>query len=100
MPSGLDQRHSSPAAAAALTQPELIELVRKQEREIVNLRRQVAWFQRQIFGQKSERRLPEPERVQGSRGASFAIPDVTQSARKSPVAGHRRPDQTPSEESK
>ena len=41
-----------------LAPAELIELVSKQEHEIVNLRRQVAWFQRQIFGQKSEKRLP------------------------------------------
>ena len=47
----------------ALAPAELIELVSKQEseivkqgHEIVNLRRQVAWFQRQKFGQKSEKR--------------------------------------------
>jgi hypothetical protein len=77
--------------AAALTLPALIELLSKQEREIVNLRRQVAWFQRQIFGQKSERRLPEPEGVQVSLGEAFAaIPDVPPSERKSRVASHER----------
>ena len=61
----------------ALAPAELIELVSKQEHEIVNLRRQVAWFQRQIFGQKSERRLPEREGVQGTLGEAFdAVPDV------------------------
>ena len=59
----------------ALAPAELIELVSKQEHEIVNLRRQVAWFQRQIFGQKSERRLPEREGVQGTLGEPFnAVP--------------------------
>jgi transposase len=60
--------------AQGLTPIELAELVNKQEREIVNLRRQVAWFQRQIFGQKSERRLP----------------DTTQPNKKSLIAAHER----------
>ena len=42
-------------------------LLDAKEREIIRLRRQVAWYQRQIFGQKSERRIPEPEGVQGTR---------------------------------
>ena len=59
----------------ALAPAQLIELVSKQGHEIVNLRRQVAWFQRQIFGQKSEKRLPETDSVQGTLGESFdAIP--------------------------
>jgi transposase len=90
--------HSSPAQAcqtpapdSVLTQPELRDLVGKQEREIVNLRRQVAWFQRQIFGQKSERRLPEVDRVQGVLGVDFAaVPDVQEIAKTSLVAGHQR----------
>jgi hypothetical protein len=91
MPSNVDQRHASSAAVTALTPPELIDLGSKQEREIVNLRRQVAWFQRQIFRQKSERRLPEPEGVQGSLGEYFAaIPEHTPSERKSRVAAHER----------
>ena len=47
----------------ALAPAELIDLVSKQGHEIINLRRQVAWFQRQIFGQKSEKRLPEADGV-------------------------------------
>lgn len=49
----------------------LADLVARQEREIVNLRRQVAWFQRQIFGQKSEKRPPLPDGVQGVLGIGF-----------------------------
>ena len=68
---------------------ELIELIGKQEHEIVNLRRQVAWFQRQIFGQKSERRLPELEGVQGTLGEPFdAVPDVVPPNKKTRVASH------------
>ena len=75
----------------ALAPAELIELVVKQEHEIVNLRRQVAWFQRQIFGQKSERRLPEADSVQGTLGESFdAIPDAALPNQKTRVASHER----------
>ena len=75
----------------ALAPAELIELVSKQEHEIVNLRRQVAWFQRQIFGQKSERRLPEREGVQGTLGEPFdAVPDVVPPNKKTRVASHER----------
>ena len=82
----------------ALASAELIELVSKQEHEIVkqgheiaNLRRQVAWFQRQIFGQKSEKRLPELEGVQGTLGQSFdAIPDATPPNKKIRIASFER----------
>ena len=82
----------------ALAPAELIELVSKQEseivkqgHEIVNLRRQVAWFQRQIFGQKSEKRLPEPDGVQGTLGEPFdAVPDVAPPNQKTRVASHER----------
>ena len=91
MLSDLDPAHPAPAKAVALTAPQLVELVGKQEREIVNLRRQVAWFQRQIFGQKSERRRPEPEGSQGTLGEAFAgIPDASSPNKKSLVAGHER----------
>ena len=63
----------------------------KQEHEIVNLRRQVAWFQRQIFGQKSERRLPEADGVQGTLGESFdAVADVVPPNPKTRVASFER----------
>ena len=55
----------------------------------MHLRRQVAWFQRQIFGQKSEQRLPDG--VQGTLGESFdAVPDVVPPNKKTRVAGHAR----------
>ena len=75
----------------ALAPAQLIELVSQQGHEIVNLRRQVAWFQRQIFGQKSEKRLPEPDGVQGTLGESFdAVPDVAPPNQKTRVASHER----------
>ena len=80
---------NSAATVTALGPAELVELVGKQSREIVQLRRQVAWFQRQIFGQKSEKRLPEPDGVQGTLGESFdAIPDVVPPNKKTIIASH------------
>jgi len=91
MPSNRETVPVKPTAAPALTPAELAELVGKQEREIVNLRRQVAWFQRQIFGQKSEKRQPPPDGVQGVLGIGFdAVPDTPLPARKTVVAGHER----------
>ena len=78
------------SAIAAMTAPALMAMVGKLEHENVHLRRQVAWFQRQIFGQKSERRLPLPDPEQGVLGEDFAgMPDVVP-ALKTRVAGHER----------
>jgi transposase len=75
----------------ALAPAQLIERVGELEHENINLRRQVAWFQRQIFGQKSERRLPETDAVQGTLGESFAgLPDVVPPSQKTRVASHER----------
>jgi transposase len=89
----------SPNASAPSTLPqdaprsatEWEALVGKLSNENADLRRQLAWFQRQIFGQKSERRLPGPEGVQGSLGASFdAIPEVLPEPKRSRVEAHER----------
>lgn len=71
MPTVPHSSTSNDASAQELNPAQLVDLVAKQEREIVNLKRQVAWFQRQIFGQKSEKRLPEPDGVQGVLGMGF-----------------------------
>ena len=81
----------SAATTALLTPSEWRALVDQKEHEIVDLRRQVAWFQRQIFGQKSERRQPEPDGVQASLGESFAVvPDETPPNKKSRIVEHTR----------
>ncbi|WP_455289703.1 IS66 family transposase [Cupriavidus necator] len=80
-----------PADAPALTPAQLVDLVGKQEREIVNLKRQLAWFQRQIFGQKSEKCHPDAQGVQGVLGVGFdAIPDTPLPAKKTVVTTHER----------
>jgi transposase len=78
------------SAIATMAAPALIELVGKLDHEIVHLRRQVAWFQRQIFGQKSERRLPLPDPEQGVLGEDFAGVSDAVPAPKTRVAGHER----------
>jgi len=60
---------STPTETTPRSAPELEALVGQLTHEVTQLRRQVAWFQRQIFGQKSERRLP----VAGNRSASGVI---------------------------
>jgi transposase len=66
-------------------------LVGQLTNEVTQLRHQVAWFQRQIFGQKSERRPPVAEGIQSSLGESFdAIPDVVPENKKTRVAAHER----------
>jgi hypothetical protein len=50
---------------------EIEELLHTKDRQIVQLRRRIAWFERQIFGQKSERRLPEAEGIQATLGETF-----------------------------
>lgn len=79
------------ADANALTVPQLVDLVGKLEHENVQLRRQLAWFQRQIFGQKSEKRHLEAEGVQGILGIGLdAVPGTPLPAVKTAVAGHER----------
>ena len=81
----------SATTTALLTPSEWRALVDQKDHEIVDLRRQVAWFQRQIFGQKSERRQPEPDGIQASLGESFAVvPDQTLPNKKSRIAAHER----------
>jgi transposase len=53
--------------ATALSQDEIVALLESHDRltaEITELRRQVAWFQRQLFGTKSERRPVGPDGTQ------------------------------------
>jgi len=57
---------------AALSAESLAKLVNDQGAEIAALRHQLEWFKRQIFGQKSERRLVAPEPSQSFLGDEFA----------------------------
>jgi len=91
MPSNLNSSPSTHEDAPALTPAQLADLVCKLERDNINLRRQVAWFQRQIFGHKSEKRHPDPEGVQGILGVGFdTVAGTALPAKKTVVASHER----------
>lgn len=96
MSTPIETSTSSSANAHAYTPEQLAEMVGKLERENVNLKRQVAWFQRQIFGQKSEKRHVEPDGVQGVLGMGFdAVPDTPLPAKTTVVVGHERKPKQP-----
>jgi transposase len=94
MPSAFGSLANSPTLASEITLEKLSELLDRQsalERDNAELRRQIAWFQRQLFGQKSERRIVEPEGVQGYLGQDFAtVPDQGPANKKTRVAEHER----------
>jgi len=91
MPSDPQSTSEIASPAVVLTAPEMSALIGAQEREIIRLRRQVACFQRQIFGEKSERRTPEPESFQGTLGEAFdVVPDDVAQAKTTRIAAHER----------
>lgn len=91
MPSDRHSASENASPAVGMTAPEMSALLDAKEREIIRLRRQVAWFQRQIFGQKSERRTPEPEGIQGTLGEAFdLVPDDAAPAKKTKIGEHER----------
>ena len=85
------QRSVSATQMAALTASQMIKMLDDQSIEITQLRREVAWFKRQIFGQKSERRIDLPVGMQGTLGEDFTVvPEEPLAGKKSRVAGHER----------
>ncbi len=59
--------------------------------EIVDLRRQLDWLRRQVFGQKSEKRLVGAGAKQAVLGEGFlAIPEVAPLNKKSRIEAHER----------
>lgn len=63
--------------AATLRPPEILALLvqqRELEEQNAALKRQVAWFQRQLFGRKSEKRLREPDPDQLSLAGMLTAP--------------------------
>ncbi len=86
-----NQSPVSASEAVALTPARMAKMLSEKDREIGELRHQLAWFQRQIFGSKSERRLPPPDVTQGLLGQGFsALPESPQTGKKSRVATHER----------
>ena len=85
------QRSVSATQMAALTPSQMVKMLDEQGIEITKLRHEIAWFKRQIFGQKSERRTDLPAGMQGTLGEDFtAVPESPVPGKKSRVAGHER----------
>jgi len=64
---------------------------KKLEQEVVHLRHQIAWFQRQLFGQKSEKRIVELSGVQGVLGIAFDdLPTQSEPPKKQRIASYER----------
>ena len=61
-----------------------------QGQQIDSLRHQLAWFKRQVFGQKSERFAPEPDRPRCISGKYSPRPAVVPETRKAVPAHTRR----------
>jgi transposase len=61
-----------------------------QGQEIDSLKHQLAWFKRQVFGQKGERFAPEPDPSQMHLGEAFPVPDVVPETGKAVPAHTRR----------
>jgi transposase len=74
MTSTIDSAVSSGEQAAHFTPEQIIELLRSQtalREEVSALKHQLEWFKRQLFGQKSERRIVEPVPGQMSLGEAL-----------------------------
>ena len=90
--SATDKNAYPSATSLALLPPDQVLNVATQlAQEVTQLRDQLAWFKRQLFGQKSERRVVEPSPDQGVLGAGFmAVPDSQPADKTSDVQGHKR----------
>jgi transposase len=78
--------------AAALTAQQVVDLVGSLAQEVEALKHQLEWFRRQIFGQKSERRLVGGDAAQLSLGEAIEVqqPAGAAAPAERPVAAHTR----------
>lgn len=92
MPAAPPPRLPSLAEAAAYTPQQIVGLAAQVvglTDQVAGLKHQLDWFRRQLFGQTSERRLPEPPAAQLSLGELFQ-PLPQQAPPAKPVAAHTR----------
>lgn len=75
----------------ALDAAHLRDLVKALSSEVIQLRAQLDWFKRQVFGQKSEKRHVASGGEQGILGEGFADqPDACAPGKKTRIAEHER----------
>jgi transposase len=92
MPGSIPHRVPDAAEVAALGTERVADLLRQQMSTIDELKRQVEWFKRQMFGRKSERFAPEPDAQQMHLGqvvGELPVPPAQPHAG-SQVPAHRR----------
>ena len=84
-------RTVSASEVAALSPENVAKMFNDQGVEIAQLRHQLEWFKRQIFGQKSERRLAVSTESQPSLSEEFSAKPEQQTAnKKTRIAEHDR----------
>jgi transposase len=83
-------RTFSASDVAALSLEKIAKLVNDQSSENAQLRHQLEWFKRQIFGQKSERRLAVSTESQSSLGEEFAAKPPQAAGKQTRVGEHVR----------
>lgn len=80
----------SASDVASLPPEKVAELFNDLNAEIANLRHQIEWFKRQVFGEKSERRLEIPDVSQPYLGEDFASKPDRQEPKKTHIKAHDR----------
>ena len=90
MQTGSQPRTFSASDVAALSLEKIAKLVNDQSSENAQLRHQLEWFKRQIFGQKSERRLAVSTESQSSLGEEFAAKPPQAAGKQTRVGEHVR----------
>ena len=80
----------TPTNIASLSVEEMVVLVQSQALAIADLKKQIEWFQRQIFGSKRERFAPIPDLTQMHLGEVFPVPESVPEARQVVPAHTRR----------
>ena len=71
---------------------QVVQLVRSQAAQIEALRAQIEWFKRQLFGQKSERYVPQPDGLQMHLGELMPVaPAAPEAEQEVPAHKRRKP---------
>lgn len=72
---------------------DVVALIRAKDEQIAALKHQLEWFRRQMFGQKSERFVAEPNPAQLHLGEALPVPDAnaaTSADREQSIPAHTR----------
>ena len=76
MPSAAPATALHTGTDTAVNVPALLRLVQEQAEQIAALKHQLDWFRRQVFGQKSERFIAEPNPAQLHLGEALPVPEA------------------------